>query len=108
MTATALATSRKIVFELNARRVRVDEQTIDLTAYEAKLLIHLGNKPGQVVSFEELTHVLWGAEAVIETRNSCRSRTVDTHITRIRRKLRTLGVDPIANVRGDGYVWCGA
>ena len=54
---------------------------------------------GKVVSREELLREAWGWEYLTET------KTVDTHIKRLRDKLASVGMDPavIETVRGYGY-----
>ncbi len=54
---------------------------VQLTAKEMELLWHLGAHPGRVFSREQLLESVWGYEYFGDT------RTVDTHIKRIRQKL---------------------
>ena len=69
---------------------------IDLTATEYKLLILLTERMGRVQSREVLLRDVWGYESDIDT------RTVDTHVQRLRKKLLTSS-EHIATVRGFGY-----
>ena len=55
--------------------------TVQLTAKEMDLLWHLASHPGRVFSREQLLESIWGYEYFGDT------RTVDTHIKRIRQKL---------------------
>ena len=55
--------------------------TVQLTAKEMELLWHLASHPGRVFSREQLLEAIWGYEYFGDT------RTVDTHIKRIRQKL---------------------
>jgi two-component system phosphate regulon response regulator PhoB len=69
---------------------------IELTSTEFKLLLHLVEKKGCVQSREQLLQRVWGYN------NSADTRTVDTHVTRLRGKLGEPG-DIIKTVRGFGY-----
>jgi two-component system phosphate regulon response regulator PhoB len=68
----------------------------ELTSTEFKLLLHLAEKNGYVQSREQLLQKVWGYN------NSGDTRTVDTHVTRLRAKLGVPG-DIIKTVRGFGY-----
>jgi two-component system phosphate regulon response regulator PhoB len=69
---------------------------IDLTSTEFKLLLFLAVKRGYVQSREQLLENVWSYN------NSGDTRTVDTHVTRLRGKLGSPG-DIIKTVRGFGY-----
>jgi len=72
---------------------------IDLTPREFELLACLMRSAGTVLSRDQLLRDAWGWEIVVET------KTVDTHIKRLRDKLEAAGVDPdvVETVRGYGY-----
>ncbi|MDR3137122.1 MAG: response regulator transcription factor [Coriobacteriales bacterium] len=72
---------------------------IDLTPREFELLAALMRHAGKVLSRDQLLHDAWGWEYLVET------KTVDTHVKRLRDKLQAAGVDPglIETVRGYGY-----
>lgn len=76
--------------------VHVKDQPVDFTATEFKLLVILFERKGRVQSRERLLSDVWGYEAMIDT------RTVDTHVRRLREKLGEAG-DCIETVRGFGY-----
>ena len=69
---------------------------IELTSTEFKLLLFLAEKSGCVQSREKLLQNVWSYN------NAGDTRTVDTHVTRLRGKLGTPG-DIIKTVRGFGY-----
>ncbi len=73
--------------------------TIDLTPREFELLACLMRNAGKVVSREDLLRDAWGWEFITET------KTVDTHIKRLRDKIEAAGYDPklVETVRGYGY-----
>jgi two-component system phosphate regulon response regulator PhoB len=90
---------------LSAGRIRLDparhEATVDgrevaLTALEFRLLKLLLERAGRVQTREGLLSDVWGITADINT------RTVDTHIRRLREKLGPAG-DAVETVRGVGY-----
>ncbi|HBT95841.1 MAG TPA: DNA-binding response regulator [Coriobacteriia bacterium] len=72
---------------------------IDLTPREFELLAALMQHAGKVLSRDQLLHDAWGWEYLVET------KTVDTHVKRLRDKLEAAHVDPglIETVRGYGY-----
>jgi two-component system phosphate regulon response regulator PhoB len=71
-------------------------QRIDLTATEFKLLIVLAQRRGRVQSREALLRDVWEYDNLIDT------RTVDTHMRRLREKLGE-GAQYLDTVRGVGY-----
>jgi two-component system OmpR family response regulator len=80
-----------------AHEVRVGDTVVDLTATEFALLHVLLEFRGRVISRGELI------EQVRDDAYHVTERTVDTHVKRIRAKLRPCGVDPIETVHGVGY-----
>ena len=85
-----------IKLNLDAHEVLINDDEIILTALEFKLLKHLIQRRGRVQTRDQLLGDVWGYSAEITT------RTVDTHIKRLREKLGTVG-DYIQTVRGVGY-----
>jgi two-component system phosphate regulon response regulator PhoB len=80
-----------------AHRVLVEGKEVYLSLLEWKLLVHLIERRGRVQSRETLLEEVWGYSAEVTT------RTVDTHVKRLRDKLWSAG-DYIQTVRGVGYV----
>ena len=76
--------------------VRVNGKQVHLTSLEFKLLRTLMQRRGRVQERDKLLNDVWGYESVIDT------RTVDTHVRRLREKLGPAG-DIIETVRGFGY-----
>ena len=68
-------------FVPSGRRAYYDQQAIDLTAKEFELAIFLFRNTGKLLSRELISNTVWG-RPVLEL-----SRTIDTHISRIRKKL---------------------
>tara|TARA_B100000161_G_scaffold140558_1_gene99704 strand:+ start:79 stop:759 length:681 start_codon:yes stop_codon:yes gene_type:complete len=85
-----------IIMNLGAHDVIVDGQNIILTALEFKLLKHLMKRKGRVQTRDQLLGDVWGYSSEVTT------RTVDTHIKRLREKLGEPG-DLIQTIRGVGY-----
>ena len=77
-------------------QVSVNGKVIHLTGLEFKLLRTLVQRRGRVQQRDRLLSDVWGYESVIDT------RTVDTHVRRLREKLGKAG-DGIETVRGFGY-----
>src|SRR5207245_2053200 len=77
-------------------RVSVDGKQVELTSLEFRLLRTLMQRRGRVQERDRLLNDVWGYESVIDT------RTVDTHVRRLREKLGKAG-DVIETVRGLGY-----
>jgi len=79
-----------------AHRVWVDTQEIELTALEFRLLVTLYERKNRVQTRTALLDEVWGIQADITT------RTVDTHVKRLREKLEAAR-DYVETVRGVGY-----
>lgn len=84
-----------LVVDPDTREVRLDDRPVELTAKEYALLRHLVTQPTKVFSKQELLKAIWGPAGV-----SGSSRTLDSHVARLRQKL---GHSLIHNVWGVGY-----
>ncbi|MDF1852067.1 MAG: response regulator transcription factor [Verrucomicrobiales bacterium] len=80
----------------NALKLLLEGEEIELTATEFKLLLSLIESPGVTQERGELLKKVWGYSDLIQT------RTLDTHIKRLREKLGDQGTS-IETVRGVGY-----
>ena len=76
--------------------VRVGDEIVVLTAIEYRLLTTLAERRGRLQSRDQLLTDVWGYNYIGDT------RTVDTHVTRLRSKLGAAG-ELIRTVRGFGY-----
>ncbi|MFG1923960.1 response regulator transcription factor [Cryptosporangium sp. NPDC048952] len=85
-----------VEISLTERRVRVTGEEVHLTRTEFDLLVCLMSRPRAVLPRERLLSAVWGWT------DSAGSRTVDSHIKALRRKL---GGDRIRTVHGVGYAW---
>jgi DNA-binding response OmpR family regulator len=80
------------------RRVTVNDVAVGLPAKEYELLVELAGNPCRVFTKEELLRDVWGF------RSLGRTRTLDSHASRLRRKLVDAGAGPcVLNVWGVGY-----
>ena len=82
----------------NKHKVYLSEEKISLTSKEFKLLKHLLLKADKVQSRDNLLEKVWGYN------NDVTTRTVDTHIKRLRSKIGKYG-DKIETIRGEGYLF---
>lgn len=71
-------------------------EDVCLPAKEARILKVMMENPGQCLKRELLQETVWGSLKVSP-------RTIDSHISRLRKRLSTFGVD-IQNIYGDGYL----
>jgi len=86
----------ELLIDVDSHEVFVNEQLITLTALEFKLLRQLVDRRGRVQSRDQLLSDVWGYSADVTT------RTVDTHIKRLREKLGSMG-KYVQTIRGVGY-----
>jgi two-component system phosphate regulon response regulator PhoB len=87
---------REIAVDVERHQVLVSGKPVDLTALEFRLLTTLLNRRGRVQTRQALLTDVWGLSADLAT------RTVDTHIKRLREKLGVAGAY-VETVRGVGY-----
>lgn len=85
-----------VTVDLERHRVSVSGEPITLTAVEFRLLATLMQRPGRVHARDRLLSEVWGYETMIDT------RTVDTHVRRLRDKLGK-AANLIETIRGFGY-----
>lgn len=95
-TANSIINSGKFRLDKNSLHCFVSGEQIDLTPTEFKLLILMVEREGTVQNREALLREVWGY------RDTANSRTLDTHIKRLREKLGDLS-RCIETVRGVGY-----
>ena len=82
--------------DVESHEVHVNNNQIDLTALEFRLLRQLVDRRGRVQSRDQLLSDVWGYSSEVTT------RTVDTHIKRLRDKLGPMG-KYVQTIRGVGY-----
>jgi two-component system, OmpR family, phosphate regulon response regulator PhoB len=86
----------RLKIDRDAHRAWVDEGEVDLTALEFRLLHAFLSRRGRVQTRDALLADVWGIDADVTT------RTVDTHVKRLREKLGDAGMY-IETLRGVGY-----
>ena len=86
----------ELKIDVESHEVFVNDEQISLTALEFKLLRQLVDRRGRVQSRDQLLSDVWGYSSDVTT------RTVDTHIKRLREKLGDMG-KYVQTIRGVGY-----
>jgi DNA-binding response OmpR family regulator len=88
-----------IVLDARTRRVELHGRRIELAQKEFELLRELAREPERVFTKEELLRTVWGY------RSAARTRTLDSHASRLRRKFRAVDAELalVVNVWGVGY-----
>jgi DNA-binding response OmpR family regulator len=87
----------ELLIDRAARRVTVRGEPVVLATKEYELLVKLAAEPARVLTKEQLLREVWGF------RSLGRTRTLDSHASRLRRKLAAAGGDFVRNVWGVGY-----
>lgn len=88
----------KITIDSTQHRIRIDEQVVDFSPTEFKLLRFLMSHPDRAFARDQLLDNVWGNQVYID------DRTVDVHIRRVRKVLENYNCDNyITTVRGVGY-----
>jgi DNA-binding response OmpR family regulator len=89
----------QIILDAEGRKVRVGDRPVKLSRLEFDLLLCLAKSATKTLTKAELAREVWGNEVMARS-----SRTVDSHISRVRRKLNDAGADQaLQAVRGVGY-----
>ena len=90
-----------VVLENSTREAFCDEQLVELTGTEYQVLELLMNNHGKIVSKEQLS------EQVLNRRLSAFDRSIDMHVSNIRRKLQKISPESekVKTVRGSGYIF---
>ena len=86
----------ELTLNFEAHQAYINGNEISLTALEFRLLKHLIDRKGRVQTRDQLLEDVWGYSSNVTT------RTVDTHIKRLREKLGSVG-NHIQTIRGVGY-----
>lgn len=87
-----------LAIDLHAHAVNLHGRPLQLRRLEYELLVHLAGEPQRVFAKGELLRAVWGYPQPVST------RTLDSHSSRLRRKLRAVGEEQwVVNVRGVGY-----
>lgn len=87
---------KSVELDFQTKSCHLDGSAIELTIKEFQLLFKLLTTPNQIFTREQLMNEIWGFDS------ESYERTVDTHIKRLREKVKTEDFD-IVTVRGLGY-----
>ena len=91
-------TFKELLIDTSKHKVFLGDEKISLTAKEFTLLKHLLTKIDKVQTRDNLLDKVWGYDSSVTT------RTVDTHVKRLRSKLGKYGAN-IETIRGVGYIF---
>ena len=83
--------------DLDAARVQIAGETVNLRSKEYKLLVAMASRPGALSTRQWLAEEVWGEEFLST------SRTIDTHVRRIRKAIDRNGWTYIQTAHGMGY-----
>lgn len=86
-----------LLINTEAHDVILDDNVLSLTLKEYKIILKLVAHPGRVFTREQLLDEIWGIEFEGDT------RTVDSHVARLRTKLGEWGTQHIKTIYGTGY-----
>lgn len=86
----------KLQIDLNSKELSIDKELIALTKTEFEILALLASSPSRLFSREDIISVVWSETPYIT------ERTVDVHITRLRKKMKEYGAF-ITSRSGYGY-----
>ena len=87
-----------ICLDLNSYRITINDQEIQISPTEYKLLEVLMRNPNRAFERSQLLDRVWGRKVYVE------ERTVDVHMLRLRKILKPYGLDAtLQTVRGIGY-----
>jgi DNA-binding response OmpR family regulator len=88
-----------LTLDTDARTARVAERCLSLTRLEFDLMRCLASSPQRTFTKTELAREVWGSEHVAHN-----SRTLDSHVARVRHKLGDVGAsEQVQTVRGVGF-----
>jgi DNA-binding response OmpR family regulator len=85
-----------LMIDYNRQAVTVDSRPVELTSKEFAMLAFLAGRAGEILPREELLAAVWGYNGQVRT------RTLDVHLARVRKKLGPLGHRYIETVFGSG------
>ena len=95
--AVSLPEEKGLVIDTAAYLAYVDGRQLELTLKEFELLSYLAQNSGRVLSRDQLLDAIWGYDYLGD------SRTVDSHIARLRTKLGDFGGTHLKTIYGMGY-----
>jgi len=88
----------ELVLNLKKRKVKIEGREVELTRKEFEILVMLLRSEGNILSREDILEKVWDERTIVS------KRTVDVHVTRLRKKLGSYG-KYIRNKQGYGYAF---
>ena len=96
--ATSVLTAGPVTLDMSRQELKVDEEPIELTSFEYKIIEYLMVRAGQVISKTELTERLYDQDFERD------SNVIEVFIGRLRKKMDPdNSINPIETLRGRGY-----
>ena len=90
---------KKFILNVSKSTIEKENQVLELTKNELKILHYLVENMGKIVSREQIMSYLWDSESFID------DNTLTVNMTRLRNKLEEFGLkDVIKTKRGQGYI----
>jgi two-component system alkaline phosphatase synthesis response regulator PhoP len=88
----------ELVLNLKKRKVKIEGSEVELTRKEFEILVMLLKSEGNILSRDDILEKVWDDHTIVS------KRTVDVHVTRLRKKLGSYG-KYIRNKQGYGYTF---
>lgn len=96
---TTIISYKEIKLNLSKSVIEVNNQEIELSKNESKILYYLLKNKGTIIAREEIMDFLWGSDEFVD------DNTLTVNINRLRRKLQDIGYDDVIETRrGQGYI----
>lgn len=96
---TTIISYKEIKLNLSKSVIEANNQEIELSKNESKILYYLLKNKGTIIAREEIMDFLWGSDEFVD------DNTLTVNINRLRRKLQDIGYDDVIETRrGQGYI----
>lgn len=90
---------KDLILNLSSGTISYEENILDLTKNEIKILSYMMKNKGKIISRENLMSYLWNSDFFVD------DNTLSVNITRLRKKIESIGLkNPIETRRGLGYI----
>lgn len=96
---TNIISYKEIKLNLSKSVIEANNQEVELSKNESKILYYLLKNKGNIIAREEIMDFLWGSDEFVD------DNTLTVNINRLRRKLQDIGYDDVIETRrGQGYI----
>lgn len=96
---TNIISYKEIKLNLSKSVIEANDQEVELSKNESKILYYLLKNKGNIIAREEIMDFLWGSDEFVD------DNTLTVNINRLRRKLQDIGYDDVIETRrGQGYI----